>query len=62
MTFADHAPSIAVPVEVSLVRGGPFYRAQQALRLIRDENRYATAEIPTIRRAYIFGKRVVQQV
>ncbi len=38
MTAADHASSAAVPAEVSFVRGGPFYRAQQALRLIRPDH------------------------
>jgi len=36
---ASRAASVggAVKVEVSLVRGGPFYRAQQAARLIESK-------------------------
>jgi len=34
MDATNGAPSTSAPTELSLVRGGPFYRAQQALRLI----------------------------
>ncbi len=35
MDAPAHAPSNEASAEVSLVRGGPFYRVQQALRLMR---------------------------
>jgi hypothetical protein len=37
MDAKTDAPSTPAPAEVSLVRGGPFYRAEQAMGLIRPD-------------------------
>jgi hypothetical protein len=34
MDVKTYPPSTSIPAELSLVRGGPFYRAQEAFRLI----------------------------
>jgi hypothetical protein len=38
MNLNTDAPSPDAPTEVSLVRGGPFYRAQRALKLLRPDH------------------------
>ncbi len=38
MDLNTHTPSPDAPAEVSLVRGGPFYRAQRALKLLRPNH------------------------
>jgi hypothetical protein len=38
MNLKNHAPSPDASTEVSLVRGGPFYRAQRALKLLRPNH------------------------